>query len=105
MRFLNHYCYSCRMCVCKLMHIAACAGQLAYSRGRVAQIPGPLSGFFTVKLLSTACHCDGLMMTVSINQSMLHLSCPPHGAFLWGNGIVIVRLAEWPVPLWGLSEG
>jgi hypothetical protein len=32
-------------------------------------------------------------------------SCPPHGAFLWGNGIVIVRLAEWPVPLWGLSEG
>ena len=31
--------------------------------------------------------------------------CPPHGAFLWGNGIVIVRLAEWPVPLWGLSEG
>jgi hypothetical protein len=22
-----------------------------------------------------------------------------------GNGIVIVRLAEWPVPLWGLSEG
>jgi hypothetical protein len=32
-------------------------------------------------------------------------SCPPHGAFLWGNGIVIVRLAEWLVPLWGLSEG
>jgi hypothetical protein len=32
-------------------------------------------------------------------------SCPPHGAFLWGNGIVIVRLAEWPVPVWGLSEG
>jgi hypothetical protein len=32
-------------------------------------------------------------------------SCPPHGAFLWGNGIVIVRLAEWPAPLWGLSEG
>jgi hypothetical protein len=32
-------------------------------------------------------------------------SCPLHGAFLWGNGIVIVRLAEWPVPLWGLSEG
>jgi hypothetical protein len=32
--------------------------------------------------------------------------CPPHGAFLWGIGIVIVRLAaEWPVPLWGLSEG
>jgi hypothetical protein len=24
--------------------------------------------------------------------------CPPHGAFLWGNGIVVVRLAEWPVP-------
>jgi hypothetical protein len=32
-------------------------------------------------------------------------SCPPHRAFLWGNGIVIVRLAEWPVPVWGLSEG
>jgi hypothetical protein len=32
-------------------------------------------------------------------------SCPPHGAFLWGNDIVIFRLAEWPVPLWGLSEG
>jgi hypothetical protein len=25
--------------------------------------------------------------------------------FFGGNGIVIVRLAEWPVPLWGLSEG
>jgi hypothetical protein len=32
-------------------------------------------------------------------------SFPPHGAFLWGNGSVIVRLAEWPVPVWGLSEG
>jgi hypothetical protein len=69
MRFSNRYCCSCRMCVCKLMHIAACAGELACNRGRVAQNPGPLSGFFTVKLLSTACHCNGLMMTVFMQCS------------------------------------
>jgi hypothetical protein len=36
-----------------------------------------------------------------------HLQCPSvnNSPLYWGNGIVIVRLAEWPVPLWGLSEG
>jgi hypothetical protein len=41
----------------------------------------------------------------SVQKAAAVSTGPPHGAFLWGNGIVIVRLAEWPVPLWGLSEG